>query len=183
MGKVTFMMSVSLDGYMSGPNGELDWHRVDEELHQHFNDFLAPMAAFLEGRRTYELMEDYWPTADQQPDSTPPEREFAGIWRDKPKVVFSTTLESVGPNATLERSVVPERIAELTKAGDVGVGGANLAVEFIRQGLIDEYRLYMHPVVLGEGLPTFAGNLRQDLRLAETHTFSNGVVLLRYERR
>src|SRR3712207_7700338 len=89
-------MSVSLDGYFEGPDGDLGWHLVDEELHAHFNHQIAGMSAFLDGRVDYELMASYWPTADQDPDASPPEKEFAAIWRDMPKIVFSRTLESAG---------------------------------------------------------------------------------------
>lgn len=93
MGRIVLMMSVSVDGYFSGPNGELDWHRVDDEVHAHFNEVLGAMAAFLDGRRTYELMAAFWPTADRDPSSTPPMVDFARIWRDMPKVVYSRTLD------------------------------------------------------------------------------------------
>ena len=93
--------AVSLDGFMAGPDGEIDWHLVDDELHAHINDSLRGMGAFLEGRVTYELMEEFWPTADQDPDSTPPMLEFAGIWREVPKVVYSRTLENWGGSANL----------------------------------------------------------------------------------
>src|SRR3954471_17677554 len=93
MCKLIMMMSVSIDGYFEGPNRELDWHLVDEELHQHFNDELRVMGAFLDGRITFELMNDFWPAADQAPANPPQMVEFAGIWRDMPKLVFSRRLE------------------------------------------------------------------------------------------
>jgi len=85
-------MSVSLDGYIEGPNREIDWHLVDDELHRHFNDRLKGMGAFLSGRVTYELMASFWPTADSDPASTPPMVEFARIWRDMPKIVYSNEM-------------------------------------------------------------------------------------------
>ena len=100
MRKIIWMMSVSVDGYMEGPNREIDWHMVDDELHRHMNGWLAGAGAFLEGRVTYELMEDFWPTADQDPAATPTIVEFAQIWRDMPKIVYSRTLERAGGNAT-----------------------------------------------------------------------------------
>ena len=103
------MMSVSLDGFFEGPDRELDWQIVDEELHAHFNEWLARAGAFLDGRVTYELMAGFWPTADQDPDASPVMAEFAGIWREMPKIVFSRTLESVAWNATLAREVDPGR--------------------------------------------------------------------------
>ena len=110
---------------------------------------------------------------------------FAGIWRDTPKVVFSRTLEHVGPNATLRRDVVPEEIRALQAepGGDMTIGGPDLAETFRRLDLIDEYRLYVNPVLLGRGNPLFReADARTSLNLIETRTFGNGVVMLRYGR-
>ena len=183
MRKMILMMSVSLDGFIEGPGRELDWQLVDEELHSHFNEQLAAMGAFLSGRVTYELMAGFWPTADTDPSSTGSMVEFAGIWRDMPKIVFSTTLERGDWNTTVVRDVVPEEITELKAqpGGDLVLGGADLAAAFMRHDLIDEYRLYVHPVVIGRGKPLFPrSNERMGLALAETRPFGNGVVLLRY---
>ena len=185
MGRVILWMSVSLDGFFEGPNRELDWHVVDDELHTHFNDDLGAMGGFLHGRVTYDLMAEFWPTADSDPASTPPMVEFAGIWRDMPKVVYSRTLEQAGWNTTIVREVVPEEVLALKAdaGGDLVVGGANLAATFLAHDLVDEFRLYVHPVVLGAGRLLFpSSGPRVDLRLAETRAFGNGVVLLRYER-
>ena len=185
MRKIVFMMSVSLDGFFEGPGRELDWQTVDAELHQHFNEWLAAAGAFLDGRVTYELMAGYWPTADQDPGASAPEIEFARIWRDMPKMVFSRTLEQAGWNTTIVRELDPEQIRALTEqpGGDLVVGGAALAAAFRAHDLIDEYRIYVHPVLLGQGRPLFqpTGGMAS-LRLAETRSFGNGVVLLRYER-
>lgn len=179
------MMSVSVDGYMEGPSREIDWHMVDDELHRHMNGWLAGAGAFLEGRVTYELMEKFWPTADQNPAATPTVVEFAQIWRNIPKVVYSRTLDRAGENATIVHEVVPADVLALKAqpGGDLVVGGADLGAEFARQDLIDEYRLYVHPVVIGRGRPMLRpSDAKVSLRLLETHTFGNGVVLLRYER-
>ena len=185
MRKIVVLMSVSLDGFMAGAGDDLSWHRVDEELHSHFNDVLRGMGAFLGGRRTWELMASYWPTADEDPTSAGPEVEFAGIWRDMPKVVYSRTLQSAGWNSTIVREVDPEavRAMKAEDGGDLALGGAELLAAFRAHDLVDEYRLYVNPVVLGGGRPLFApSDLPQDLRLLETRTFGTGVVLLRYER-
>ncbi|MBK3589935.1 dihydrofolate reductase family protein, partial [Streptomyces sp. MBT57] len=105
MNKIVSSISVSLDGFFEGPDRDIEWHSVDDEVHQHFNDVLRTAGAFVEGRVTYQLMEEFWPTADQDPDSAGPMAEFAGIWREMPKYVYSRTLESVGPGATLLREV------------------------------------------------------------------------------
>jgi dihydrofolate reductase len=185
MRKIILMMSVSLDGYMEGPDRELDWHMVDDELHSHFNEVLGAMGAFLSGRVTYELMTGFWPTADTDPSSTGPVVEFARIWRDMPKIVYSRTLDRADWNTTVVRDVVVEEVMELKEqpGGDLALGGADIAAVFMRHDLIDEYRLYVHPVVIGQGKPLFqASDIRINLRLAETRTFGNGVVLLRYQR-
>lgn len=185
MRKIILMMSVSIDGFFEGPNRDISWHLVNDELHQHFNDECRAMGAFMDGRITHELMADFWPTADQDPDITPTMAEFAGIWRDMPKFVFSRTLTTADWNTTVLRDVVPEEIAELKAqpGGDLALSGANLAATFMRQGLIDEYRIYVHPVVLGKGKPLFQSpDVRMNLKLAGTRTFGNGVVLLQYER-
>src|ERR1700760_827684 len=110
MRQIIFSMSVSLDGYIEGPGREIDWHLVDDELHRHFNDQLRGMGAFLNGRRTHELMASFWPTADADPAATGPVAEFAGIWRDKPKIVYSRTLESAEWNTTVVHDVVVEEV-------------------------------------------------------------------------
>ena len=176
MADVVFTMGVSADGFFEGPERQIDWHRVDEELHLHFNDWLAQVDGFIHGRITYELMAAHWPTADQQADASPAEDQFAGIWRDMPKIVYSRTLDEVGWGSTLRREVVPEEIR--TAEGRFTVGGAELADEFIRHGLITEYRVYVHPVAIGAGRPMFKRHV--DLELLDTQVFGNGVVLLRY---
>jgi dihydrofolate reductase len=185
MRKIILMMSVSLDGFIEGPHREIDWHMVDDELHAHFNKRLSAMGAFLSGRVTYELMAGFWPTADADPSSTGPMVEFARIWRDMPKIVFSRTLERAEWNTTIVRDVVAGQVMELKAqpGGDLVLGGADLAAAFMRHDLIDEYRLYVHPIVIGQGKPLFpASDAKINLQLAETRTFGNGVVLLRYQR-
>ena len=185
MRKIILMMSVSVDGFIEGPNREIDWHLVDDELHRHLNEQLSAMGAFLSGRVTYELMAGVWPTADTDPSSTGAMVEFAHIWLEMPKIVYSRTLERADWNTTVVRDVVADQVMELKAqpGGDLVLGGADLAVAFMRLDLIDEYRLYVHPVVIGEGKPLFrASDIKIDLKLAETRAFGNGVVLLRYQR-
>lgn len=185
MRKIILMMSLSLDGYMEGPERQIDWHRVDDELHRHFNEELRSMSAFLGGRVTHELMAEFWPTADADPANAGPMAEFAVIWRDMPKFVFSRTLEHADWNTTVVRSVDVDEIAALKArpGGDMTLGGADLARTFMEHDLIDEYRLYIHPVVIGRGKPLFpVSDATFGLRLEETRAFGNGVVLLRYGR-
>jgi dihydrofolate reductase len=183
MRKIVVMLSVSLDGYFEGPGGDLGWHLVDEEVHSEFNEQLAAMSMFLDGRVTWELMAEFWPTADEDPSSPQPIVEFARIWKDMPKIVYSRTLEHAGWNTTVVQDVVVDEVMALKAqpGGDMALGGANLAAAFRREGLIDEYRLYVHPVVIGRGTPLFPpAEPRIDLRLLETRPFGNGVVLLHY---
>ena len=184
MRKIIFMMQVSLDGFFEGPGQDLSWHLVDDELHTHFNDELRTMGAFLDGRVTYELMEGFWPTADSDPANAGPMSEFAGIWRDMPKIVYSRTLESAGWDTTVVRDVVVDEVLALKAqpGGDLALGGADLAATFRDLGLIDEYRIYVHPVLIGRGKLLFQPtDATAALRLVETRAFGNGVVLLRYE--
>ena len=184
MGKLVYSMSVSLDGFVETASRSLDWVLVDEELHSFFNDEAREMSAFLYGRRMYQLMVDYWPTAQTDPTATPAMLEFAHIWKDKPKIVFSSTLDRVEWNSRLVRGDVAEEVARLRAqpAFDMDVGGPTLASTLMRHGLIDEYRLFVHPLILGAGTAFFpALDDRIGLKLIETRTFGSGVVYLRYE--
>lgn len=183
MGNIVVMMSISLDGFIAAPGGDLSWHRVDDELHAHMNGLLAAMGGFLHGRVMYELMASVWPTADKDPASTPPMVEFSRIWLDMPKVVYSRTLDRAEWNTTIARDVVPEEVEELKARtdGDFVVGGAGIADAFRRRGLVDEYRIYVHPVLVGRGRQLFEGSdTLTDLELVESRTFGNGVALVRY---
>ncbi|WP_406297273.1 dihydrofolate reductase family protein [Embleya sp. NBC_00888] len=185
MRKIIYTSSISLDGFIEGPNREIDWHRVDEELHGYFNNLLKTMGGFLSGRVTHELMAGFWPTADADPSSSETMVEFAGIWRDMPKIVFSRTLEHADWNTTIKREVVAEEIMALKAepGGDLALSGADLAATFRRLDLIDEYAVYVHPMLIGRGKPMFgATDTRTALRLVESRTFGNGVALLRYGR-
>jgi dihydrofolate reductase len=175
-------MSVSLDGYIESPNDNT-WSLPDEELHRHYNELEASTDLFLYGRGLYEVMAGYWPTAEEDPAAHEVEREYARIWKPKPKIVFSTTLEQVGWNSRLVRDNVAEEVGRLKAQPGLtmSVGGPGLAASLMQLGLIDEFRLYVHPVILGGGKPMFTP-LREkiDLRLVETQRFGSGVVLLRY---
>ena len=183
MRKIILIMSVSLDGFFETVDRDISWHLVDDELLRHLNGQFRTMGAFMFGRVTHELMAGYWPAADQDPDISPELAEFARIWREMPKFVFSRTLTQANWNTTVIHDVVLEHVAELKSqpGGDITLSGANLASTFMRHGLIDEFRILVHPVVLGQGRPLFeAPDVRIDLRLEETRRFSNGVVLLHY---
>jgi dihydrofolate reductase len=184
MGKLIYSLNVSLDGFVESADHGLDWAVVDDELHTWFNDQSRSLDAELYGRRIYELMAAHWPTAGSDPSLTGTEREFARIWNAMPRIVFSTTLDSVRPGCRLVAGDVADRLAEVRAEfpGDLGVAGATLASAFIERGLVDEYRLIVHPVILGSGTPLFPA-LRHPigLRLTETRTFGSGVVYLGYQ--
>ncbi len=185
MSKLIYSMSVSLDGFVATLDRSIQFVHVDEELHEVFNEEARSVGTMLNGRRMYELMVAYWPTADQDPAATPAEREFAGIWREKPKVVFSHTLEKVDWNTRLVRGDVVEEVRRLKDQpdNDMDVGGPTLAAPLIAADLVDEYRLYINPVVLGAGISYFpALEHALDLRLRDMRRFGGDVVYLRYER-
>ena len=178
-GRVIYGMNVSLDGFVATPEGGLDWATVDEEVHRWWNDQLRGSGGSLYGRRIYELMAAHWPTAEEDPEISDVERDFARLWNPMPKVVFSTTLARVDASARLVRGDVREVLAEVRRDldGDLDVSGPTLAGQFVRAGLVDEYQLVIHPVVLGAGIP-FWPELSEPLRLRQTHAreFASGVV-------
>jgi dihydrofolate reductase len=182
--KLIYSMGVSLDGFIAGPDGEIDWSAPDEELHRFHNQQTREMGGHLCGRKLYEVMV-YWETADENPSLAEHELEFARIWKDLPKVVFSKTLEKVEGKARLVTDGVGEEVARLKErpGKDLAVGGAGLASTCMKLGLIDEFRLFVSPVVLGGGTPYFpALDERTNLELVETRTFGSRVVYVRYRR-
>jgi len=184
MGRVVYLMNVSLDGYVEGPDHDLGWGSTDDELLQWFNDQSRVASAFVYGRRLYETMAAHWPMALDNPPPNEPMREFARIWNPKPKVVFSSTLESVSFNSRLVRGDIADEIAGLRAEfdGDLHVAGATLASALVRRDLVDEYRMVVHPVIIGAGTPYFppqAARIR--LRPIGTQTFGSGVRVLAYE--
>jgi dihydrofolate reductase len=185
MRDLIFSIGVSLDGFIAGPGGEIDWAAPGEELHRFHNEQTREIGVHYCGRRLYEEMLP-WETADQKPGAGEIEVEFARIWQGIPKIVVSRSLEAVEGNASLVREVDAEEVAERKRqpGKDLAVGGAGLAAAFTELGLIDEYRLFVSPVVLGGGTPFFPPlEERIDLELVETRTFEPGVAYLRYRRR
>ena len=179
-----YAFGVSLDGYFAGPDGDIDWATPNEELHRFHNEQTAALAASLCGRGLYEDMKPWEARADD-PSVTGIAREFAQIWKRQEKVVFSTTLKSVEGHARL---VDGDAIAEVVRlksepGGDLGVGGAGLAAGLIAHDLVDEYRLFINPVLVGGGTPFFpALDRRLELDLLETRRFGPQVIYLRYRR-
>ena len=185
MRKLIYSFGVSLDGFIAGPDGGFDWAKPDDELHRFHNEQARELGAHLLGRRLYQTMV-VCETVDEDPSAPEPMLEFAGIWKATPKIVFSTTLEKVEGNARLVRDGAGEEVARLKEepGGDLAVGGAGLASTFIKLGLVDEYRLFVNPVVVGGGTPYFPSlNERIDLELVETREFGSRVVYVRYAQR
>lgn len=173
MAKLVFAMNQSLDGYVDhmafGPS---------PALFRHFITQTRDLAGAVYGRGLYEIMR-YWD--DDHPEWGPEERDFAAAWRNLPKWVVSRTLKSVGPNATLVEGDLEAALRELKaqRAGEIEVGGPDLARSLTDLGLIDEYQLYIHPVVLGRGTPFFAGP-RPPLRLVASEQVDQNVIRLTY---
>ncbi|CAJ62190.1 conserved hypothetical protein; putative NAD(P)-binding Rossmann-fold and reductase domains [Frankia alni ACN14a] len=187
MRKLIYGMNLTLDGYIAAAGDDLGWSGPpSDELFQWWLGHEQASGLSLYGRRLWEAMSSYWPTGDQQPDATPAEIEFARNWRDTPKVVFSSTIAKVDGNTRL---VTGDAIAEITRlkaedGGPMTIGGATLAGAAMRAGLIDEYAIVAHPVLVGSGTPFFTAlDSWVNLNLVETRTFPGGVVLTRYETR
>ncbi len=178
-----YYFQVSLDGFVETPDKKLDWIRIDEEVHAFHNEQARETDLSLYGRGLYELMASHWPTADQDPAASAYEAEFARIWRQMPKVVFSKTLEKVGWNSRLVRGDLAEEVRRLKEQpGErMDIGGPTLAASAVKLGLVDEYHLLVQPAVLGSGTPFFPPvDVAIDLELLETRRFGSGVVYLRY---
>ncbi|MET8558571.1 dihydrofolate reductase family protein [Streptomyces sp. NPDC004959] len=184
MRRLTYGMNLTLDGYIAAPGDDIGWSGPSDELFQFWSDRLPATELTLYGRKLWQTMSSYWPTADQQPHATPAESEFARRWRDKAKVVFSSTIDKVDWNTRL---VPGDAVAEITRlkaedGGPMDIGGATLAGAAMRAGLIDEYVIAAHPVLVGGGTPFFTAlDSWVRLNLVETRTFPGGVVVTRYE--
>jgi dihydrofolate reductase len=181
-GHIVYAFAVSADGYIArAEGGDIGLPVPEEALHRHFNEGQKRTALNLYGRNMYEIMR-YWdaPPADSQPY----ELEYGDAWRATPKIVFSATLPSVGPNARLvkERADVERTVRELKAEsdGDIEVNGAKLAASLIRLGLVDEFRLYVMPVVLGGGKPYFEAGLQLELTPLGVESLPQGCTLLRF---
>ena len=186
MAKLIYTAITSLDGYVADESGSWDWSFPDEEVHAFVNDLERPVGTYLYGRRMYETMV-YWespPELNAQPSIV---QDFAGIWQRADKLVYSKTLQTVWSAKTLiEREFDPEAIRQLkAKAGaDLSVGGAALAAQAIKAGLVDEYQLFLVPVVVGGGKRSLPGNdVRVNLELLDQRRFRNGTVYLHYRTR
>jgi dihydrofolate reductase len=179
MANLIYSAIASLDGYVNDADGKFEWAAPDAEVHSFVNDEERPIGTYLYGRRMYEMMAP-WETVD---DPAPAMRDFAQIWQAADKIVYSRTLAApTTPRTTLEREFDPEAVRELKSASerDLSIGGAHLAAQAIRAGLVDECRLYLSPIVVGGGTRALPDGVRWPLALLDERRFANGVVFLRY---
>ena len=182
MAKLIYSAITSLDGYVADEDGRFDWAAPDEEVHRFVNDLERPVGAYLYGRRMYEVMV-FWETAHTLADQPPFIQDFAEIWQAADKIVYSKTLDAVSSARTrIERDFDPEAVRQLKgSAGrDITVGGPDLAAQAIKAGLVDEYHLFLTPVVVGGGNNALPDNVRLELELLGERRFGNGVVYLHY---
>jgi dihydrofolate reductase len=182
MAKLIYSAITSLDGYVADEDGKFDWAAPDEEVHRFVNDLERPVGTYLYGRRLYETMV-YWETAHTLPDQPPFIQDFAGIWQAAYKIVYSKTLEMVSSAKTrIERDFDPDAVRQMKAAADrdISVGGPDLATQAIKAGLVDEYHLFLTPIIVGGGQQSLPDNVRLELELLEERRFGNGVVHLHY---
>lgn len=181
MAKLVYSAITSLDGYVNDEDGSFDWAAPDEEVHAYVNDLERPVGTYLYGRRMYEVMR-FWEAPDI-PAERPVERDYAQVWQAADKVVYSTTLETVGTGRTrLERAFDPDAVRAMKAAAerDLSVGGADLAAQAIAHGLVDELHLFLTPISVGGGTPALPRHQTVRLELADERRFAHGVVHLHY---
>jgi dihydrofolate reductase len=182
MAKLIYSAIASADGYVEDTDGSFDWAAPDDELFSFINDLERPVGTYLYGRRMHETMR-YWETANPVPGQSSSAADFAGIWQAAGKIVFSTTLQSVSSARTrIERNFDPGMVGQLKSAAkhDMTVGGANLAGQAIKAGLVDELQLFLVPAIVGGGKQALPSGVRWDLELLDTRRFGSGAVYLRY---
>jgi dihydrofolate reductase len=185
LGKLMYTALTSLDGYVADEDGNFDWAEPDEEVHSFVNDLERPVGIHLYGRRMYEVMV-FWESVPADAGQPPVIRDFAEIWRAADKIVYSKTLETVASaKTTIKRDFDPEAIRKLKAAAgrDLTVGGPELAAQAIKAGLVDEYHLFLAPVIVGGGNQSLPDNVRLDLELLDERRFGNGMVYVRYRPR
>jgi dihydrofolate reductase len=182
MSKLIYITNVSLDGYIEDSDGNFGWTEPSDDFYVFITDLVRPAGTYLYGRRLYEAMA-VWETDPALAARSELMSDFARVWQAANKVVFSTTVNEVSTAKTqLERNFDPDAIRDLkaSAAGDLTVGGANLAAQAFHAGIVDECQLLIHPVFVGTGKPSLPRDMRADLELLDERRFSNGVVYVRY---
>jgi dihydrofolate reductase len=185
MVKLIYSAITSLDGYVADERGKFDWSAPDDEVHRFVSDLERPIGTYLYGRRMYEVMV-YWETAHTVADQPPFIRDYTEIWQAADKIVYSKTLDEASSARTgIEREFDPEQVRQLKAQAerDLSVGGPDLAAQAIRAGLVDEYHLFVTPIVVGGGTQSLPDGVRLQLELLAERRFANGVVYLRYAHR
>ena len=185
MAKLIYSAIMSLDGYVADEDGNFDWAAPDEEVHSFVNDLERPVGTYLYGRRMYDVMA-YWETVDTAANQPPVGRDFAEIWQSADKIVYSKTLEDVSSARTrIERGFDADAIRQLKASAerDLTVGGPDLAAQAIEAGLVDEYQLFLTPIIVGGGKQALPDDVRAELELLDERRFANGTVYLRYRTR
>jgi dihydrofolate reductase len=185
MAKLIYSAITSLDGYVADEDGNFDWAAPDEEVHTFVNDLQRSVGTYLYGRRIYQVM-DVWETDHTLADQSPVTRDFAQIWQAADKIVYSKTLETVSTTRTrIERDFDPEVVRQMkARAGrDISVGGPELAAQAIKAGLVDEWHLFVTPIVVGGGKRSLPDDVRVKLELLDERRFEGGVVHLHYRTR
>jgi dihydrofolate reductase len=180
--KLIYATIASLDGYVADRDGNFDWAEPDEEVHRFVNDLERPVGTYLYGRRMYEVMQ-YWETAQTVAGQPPFVTEFAELWQAADKVVYSMTLVEISSARTrIERAFDPESVRRLkdTAQRDLTVGGPHLAAQAIKHGLVDEFHVFVAPVMVGGGTRSLPDDVRLRLELLDERRFPNGMVHLHY---
>ena len=185
MAKLIYSAIASLDGYIADEDGNFDWAAPDEEVHTFINDLERPVGTYLFGRRMYEVMVG-WETDPTLAEQSPVTRDFAQMWQAADKIVYSKTLRAVSTARTqMERDFDPEAVRQMkVSAGrDIDVGGPDLAAQAIEAGLVDEWNLFVAPIVVGGGKQSLPNNVRLMLELIDERRFEGGMVYLQYRTR
>jgi dihydrofolate reductase len=185
MAHLIYTTNTSLDGYIEDMDGKFDWTDPDEEVFKFITNLIRADGTHLYGRRTYENMM-VWETDPNLAAESPLMRDFAQVWQAADKIVYSRTLEAVSTRKTqIERNFDPEAIRRLKESleQDIHIGGAELAAQAFRAGLIDECHLFITPIMVGGGKPALPDNVRLELELLDERRFGNGAVYLRYRTR
>jgi dihydrofolate reductase len=183
--KLIYTSITSLDGYIADKNGDFDWAEPDEEVHKFINNLQQSIGTYLFGRKMYEVM-IAWENVPILPDQPPYILDFATIWQRTEKVVFSTMLGRVFTAKTrIERDFDPEMITRMKEEveHDILIGGPNLAAQAIKAGLVDEYHLFITPIIVGGGKQFLPDNVWLNLELLDDHRFNNGMIYLCYRSR
>src|SRR5690242_8547003 len=182
MARLIYVANVSLDGFTEDEHGSFDWTEPGDDQFAFVTDLVRPLGTHLYGRRMYETM-SVWETDSSLAAQSDLRADFAEVWKAADKIVYSTTLDAVTTATTrIERRFDPDAVREMKAAAgrDLMVGGPNLAAHAFRAGLVDEYYLFIGPVVLGRGKPSLPSDLHAELELVEERPFDNGVLYVRY---